>query len=114
MQEDTSKILTDPSTTNHQAVDGIHVTTQSTNIGDKKVIALRNLLQADPQAADVKFSLFVAACQSYRYDSCLKPFPPQFIRDGIKDIDALVCETLYLWPLKLLDKGLSMIMIVMA
>ncbi|KDR13804.1 hypothetical protein L798_12102, partial [Zootermopsis nevadensis] len=56
---------------------------------DKKVITLRNLLQADPQAADVKFSLFVAACQSYRYDSCLKPFPPQFIRDGVKDIDAL-------------------------
>jgi hypothetical protein len=92
MQGDRSKILT--TTTNHQAVDGINVTTQSTNIGDKKAIALRNLLQADPQAADVKFSLFVAACQSYRYDSCLKPFPPQFIRDGIKDIDAVVCENL--------------------
>lgn len=96
MQGDRSKVLTDPSTTSHQAVDGINVTTESSNVRDKKVITLRNLLQADPQAADVKFSLFVAACQSYRYDSCLKPFPPQFIRDGVKDIDALVCENLYL------------------
>jgi hypothetical protein len=89
-----SKALTDPSTTSHQTAGGLNVTTGSANIGDKKAVILQNLLQADPQAADIKFSFFVAACQSYRYDSCLKPFPPQFIKDGIKDIDALVCENL--------------------
>ncbi|PSN47378.1 Mono [ADP-ribose] polymerase PARP16 [Blattella germanica] len=56
-------------------------TTQSlkTDIGNKKALSLRSILENDLQAADVKWSLFVAACQSYRYDSCLKPFPPQFI-----------------------------------
>ncbi|KAJ9586546.1 hypothetical protein L9F63_028412, partial [Diploptera punctata] len=64
----------------HRTTDGIDVQTQSstTDIGKN-----------DLQAADVKWSLFVAACQSYRYDSCLKPFPPQFILNGVKDIDSL-------------------------
>jgi hypothetical protein len=94
MQGDRNKTLTEPSTYHgsHQAVDGINVTTEPAraNIEDKKIAALRNILEKDPQAADVKWSLFVAACQSYRYDSCLKPFPPQFINNGIKDIDSLV------------------------
>ncbi|KAJ9579800.1 hypothetical protein L9F63_004546 [Diploptera punctata] len=74
----------------HRTTDGIDVQTQSstTDIGSK-AIELRNMLENDLQAADVKWSLFVAACQSYRYDSCLKPFPPQFILNGVKDIDSL-------------------------
>lgn len=93
MQGDRSKTLTESSTLHrtHRAADGINVTTQTAraNIGDKKTVQLRSILEKDPKAADVKWSLFVAACQSYRYDSCLKPFPPQFINNGVKDIDSL-------------------------
>ncbi|XP_069672200.1 protein mono-ADP-ribosyltransferase PARP16-like [Periplaneta americana] len=95
MQGDQSKTLTETSTLhrNHRAADGINVTTGTpsarANIGDRKSVLLQCVLEKDPQAADVKWSLFVAACQSYRYDSCLKPFPPQFIINGAKDIDSL-------------------------
>lgn len=44
----------------------------------------------DLTAADLKWSLFVAACQSYKQDSCLRPFPPMFLKDGSKDFTALV------------------------
>ena len=57
---------------------------------DKKVVALRHLLEKDPKAADLKWSLFIAACHTYRYDTCLKPFPPMYIKNECKDIDALV------------------------
>jgi poly[ADP-ribose] polymerase 16 len=75
-----------------QAVDGISITSQSSRVKDKKSVVLRNILQNDPKAADMKWSLFVAACQSYRYDSCLKPFPSQFSNNGIKDRECLVCK----------------------
>lgn len=77
----------------NQAVDGFNVTTKSvTAKEDKKIVTLRNILDRDPKGADVKLSLFVAACRSYRYDSCLKPFPPEFINNGLKDIEYLVCN----------------------
>ena len=95
MDGDRSDALREP-TALHRAADGIDVTTQPTvragETGDRKAVLLRNMLENDLQAADVKWSLFVAACQSYRYDSCLKPFPPQFISNGVKDIDSLVSE----------------------
>lgn len=71
-----------------QAVDGFNVTAKE----DKKIVTLRNILDRDPKGADLKLSLFVAACRSYRYDSCLKPFPPEFINNGLKDIEYLVCN----------------------
>lgn len=73
-----------------QAVDGISITSQSARVKDKKSVVLRNILENDPKAADLKWSLFVAACQSYRYDSCLKPFPSQFGNNGIKDRECLL------------------------
>jgi hypothetical protein len=76
-----------------RAVDGINVTTKpATANKDNKTVTLRNIIERDPKGADLKWSLFVAACQSYRYDSCLKPFPPQFINNGLKDIEYLVCK----------------------
>lgn len=33
---------------------------------------------------------FVAACQSYKHDSCLPSFPPMFYKDGVKDISYLL------------------------
>ncbi|KAL4712656.1 hypothetical protein ACJJTC_007953, partial [Scirpophaga incertulas] len=57
---------------------------------EKKVIHLRHVLEKDFKAADLKWSLFVAAAFSFRYESCLKPFPPAFIKNGIKDMDKLL------------------------
>lgn len=74
-----------------RAVDGLNVTTKSIRANeDKKTVTLRNILERDPKGADLKWSLFVAACRSYRYDSCLKPFPPQFVNNGLKDIEYLL------------------------
>lgn len=56
----------------------------------KKVLSLKHLLEKDLKAADLKWSLFVAACNTYRYDTCLKPFPPMYIKNECKDIEALV------------------------
>ncbi|XP_049964745.1 protein mono-ADP-ribosyltransferase PARP16 [Schistocerca serialis cubense] len=58
-------------------------------VADKKLASLRLLLEKDLLAADVKWSLFVAACQHYRHDTCLKPFPPKFLKEDSKDIDSL-------------------------
>ena len=74
-----------------EAVEGISITSQSIRVKDKKCVVLRNILENDLKAADLKWSLFIAACQSYRYDSCLKPFPSQFSSNGIKDRECLVC-----------------------
>lgn len=57
---------------------------------EKKISSLKHLLEKDPKAADLKWSLFVAASNTYRYDTCLKPFPPMYIKNEYKDIDALV------------------------
>ncbi|KNC20927.1 hypothetical protein FF38_00292 [Lucilia cuprina] len=43
-----------------------------------KAQTLQYALETDLVACDAKWTLFVAAALSYRYDSVLKPFPPQF------------------------------------
>ncbi|XP_052860540.1 protein mono-ADP-ribosyltransferase PARP16-like [Anopheles cruzii] len=57
---------------------------------------LRQTVSQDPLAADLRLSLFVSAARSFRYDSCLQPFPPDFIVNGEKNIDHLysVLETI--------------------
>ncbi|XP_059050445.1 protein mono-ADP-ribosyltransferase PARP16 [Achroia grisella] len=57
---------------------------------EKKAVHLRLVLEKDFKAADIKWSLFVAAAFSFRYESCLKPFPPSFIKNGVKDMDTLL------------------------
>lgn len=47
-------------------------------------------LHRDPVAADLRCSLFVAAAQSYKRDSLLRPFPPRYLRGDVKDFDELV------------------------
>ncbi|XP_011298347.1 mono [ADP-ribose] polymerase PARP16 [Fopius arisanus] len=56
---------------------------------EKKVLALKSVLNRDSHAADLKWSLFVAACNTYRHDSCLKPFPSSYIQGEFKDIEKL-------------------------
>ncbi|XP_050666448.1 protein mono-ADP-ribosyltransferase PARP16 [Leptidea sinapis] len=57
---------------------------------EKKAVHLRLILERDFKAADIKWSLFVAAAFSFRYESCLRPFPPAFLKNGVKDMDTLL------------------------
>lgn len=50
----------------------------------------RLVLEKDFKAADLRWSLFVAAALCFRYDVCLKPYPPGFLKNNIKDMDELV------------------------
>ncbi|XP_063548663.1 protein mono-ADP-ribosyltransferase PARP16 [Cydia strobilella] len=56
----------------------------------KKAAHLRCILEKDFKACDIKWSLFVAAAFSFRYESCLRPFPPAFLKNGVKDMDELL------------------------
>jgi poly[ADP-ribose] polymerase 16 len=68
-------------------IDRINTTDEN---AEKKITSLKHLLEKDSKAADLKWSLFVAASNTYRFDSCLKPFPPMYIKNECKDIEALV------------------------
>ncbi|KAI8438462.1 hypothetical protein MSG28_010971 [Choristoneura fumiferana] len=57
---------------------------------EKKAVHLRLVLEKDFKAADIKWSMFVSAAFSFRYESCLRPFPPAFMKNGIKDMDELL------------------------
>ncbi|XP_055531844.1 protein mono-ADP-ribosyltransferase PARP16-like [Wyeomyia smithii] len=52
-------------------------------------VALKDTLEADLTAADFQLSLFVAAAKSFKFDSCLQPFPADYIINGEKDITEL-------------------------
>ncbi|KAK3923753.1 Protein mono-ADP-ribosyltransferase PARP16 [Frankliniella fusca] len=58
------------------------------SLQDKRA-ALAACIRADIYAADLRWSLFVAAAQSFKYDTVLRPFPPQFGRGDVKEIDRL-------------------------
>lgn len=48
-------------------------------------------LSSDLQSCDCHVTLFLSALASYRHDTVLKPFPPQYVlEDGTKDIEQLV------------------------
>nr|XP_012140881.1 PREDICTED: mono [ADP-ribose] polymerase PARP16 isoform X2 [Megachile rotundata] len=73
----------------------------------KKILSLKHLLEKDIKAADLKWSLFVAACNTYRYDTCLKPFPPMYIKNECKDIEALRRSIELIPPLAVIFDALS-------
>ena len=52
---------------------------------------VRELIQRDPRACEFMLGLFWAALSSYRHDTVLRPFPPEFVlADKSKDVDGLV------------------------
>ncbi|XP_030621802.1 protein mono-ADP-ribosyltransferase PARP16 [Chanos chanos] len=51
---------------------------------------VRSCLHRDPVAADLRCSLLVAAVQSYKRDSVLRPFPPRYVSEDVKDFEALL------------------------
>lgn len=63
------------------------------DVWETKAAAVLQLLNEDIKAADLKWSLFIAASDSFRHESCLKPFPPKYTSDGTKDFDSLVNNT---------------------
>ncbi|XP_039629484.1 protein mono-ADP-ribosyltransferase PARP16 [Polypterus senegalus] len=65
-----------------------------------KTQEVRQLLERDLLAADLKCSLLVSAAQSYRRDSVLRPFPPQYINSEEKEFDALLADVLSLSSLR--------------
>ncbi|XP_076294533.1 protein mono-ADP-ribosyltransferase PARP16 [Lasioglossum baleicum] len=72
-----------------------------------KVSSLKYLLENDLKGADLKWSLFVAACNTYRYNTCLKPFPPMYMKKKCKDIDALRRAIELIPPLTVILKALQ-------
>ncbi|KAL2093387.1 hypothetical protein ACEWY4_010699 [Coilia grayii] len=51
---------------------------------------VRSCLHRDPVAADLRLSLFLAALQSYKRDSVLRPFPPLYLTATNKDFEGLL------------------------
>ena len=50
-------------------------------------------LESDVISADMQWSLFMSALESYRHDSVLRPFPSAFVEtDGNKKVKELVSQ----------------------
>lgn len=57
---------------------------------DAKYSIVQSKIKNDPLSADLQWSLFVGALQSYRCDTVLRPFPPSFcFENGEKDVKRL-------------------------
>lgn len=61
----------------------------STEGSQQKQLNLLRAIRADINACDIKWTLFVAAASSYRFDSQLKPMPSQYLDGKTFDIDKL-------------------------
>lgn len=63
----------------------------------EKIHCLKHLLSRDLIACDAKWTIFVSAALSYRYESQLKPFPPRFENEqggcNIETLAAIINET---------------------
>ncbi|XP_062998523.1 protein mono-ADP-ribosyltransferase PARP16 [Elgaria multicarinata webbii] len=74
---------------------------QAPSAGDAAIEKrVREAVQADPLAADLKCSFFVSALQSYKRDSVLRPFPGLYATEETKDFEALLADTDALGSLK--------------
>jgi len=65
-------------------------------------------LLEDIKACDAQLCLFVAATSSYRHDTTLRPFPPMFLKNGEKDIEALTSSLKSLPTLSILKRDLRL------
>ncbi|XP_072837732.2 protein mono-ADP-ribosyltransferase PARP16 [Pogona vitticeps] len=61
---------------------------------------VREAIQKDLLAADLKLSFFVSALQSYKRDSVLRPFPALYSTEESKDFEALLADANALVSLK--------------
>ena len=61
-----------------------------TDCGGAKDRVLQRL-ESDLSSADMQWSLFMSALESYRHDSILRPFPSAYVEDdGSKNVQRLV------------------------
>lgn len=67
-----------------------------------KLADLISVLKNDLNACDMKWTLFVAAAHSYRYDSQLKPAPAKFVEGNSLDIEKLLTIISQVPPLQTL------------
>lgn len=66
------------------------------------------LVKSDFLAADLRWSLFIGALDSYRHDSVLRPYPPGphlLTADGEKDFSALECVAGRIPNMKMISEG---------
>lgn len=56
----------------------------------KKLDQIKEILELDLLAADVKLSIFISAAKSFKQDSLLSPFPKSYIDNNVKNFKALV------------------------
>lgn len=50
-----------------------------------KIKQIKCCLDVDIRSCDFTWSLFQSALNSYRFDSCLRPYPSIFLKNGYKD-----------------------------
>jgi len=91
-------------------ISNVSNTTSAFDLGNINDILdkVKSLLAADILACDVQVSLFVAASQSYRQDTTLRPFPPMYINEeGERDIKSLMSSVSELPPLSEMARDLE-------
>lgn len=66
------------------------MTESATEDNASKILAIVSAIRTDFEARDLKWTLFVAAAQSYRSASLLKPFPPKYTNGDKCNIEPLV------------------------
>ena len=49
-----------------------------------------SVLDNNPSSSDFLISILWAAATNYKHDTLLRPFPPQYIREELKDVETLV------------------------
>lgn len=54
-----------------------------------KIVSLIKKIENDLNACDFKWTLFVTAANSYKYDSLLKPFPTAYVANKLLNINRL-------------------------
>jgi ARTD15 N-terminal domain len=59
---------------------------------ESKLEEIKQILDKDLLAADLKVSIFGSAAISFKQDSLCSPFPKAYIKDGVKDFENLVSD----------------------
>ncbi|XP_070498633.1 protein mono-ADP-ribosyltransferase PARP16-like [Chironomus tepperi] len=67
---------------------------------DEKLQDIKNFIQKDLLAADLKLSLFISAAKCYKKDFLVNPFPAFYIKNHIKDFDKLAEDLDQIPPLE--------------
>lgn len=61
----------------------------------EKLEEIKDMLNSDHIAADIKLSIFTSAARSFKQDSLLSPFPKSYIDDEkLKEFERLVSDLL--------------------